>query len=69
METDLIMICGIAFLIVFIILALLAILMRITMIIFPQKSVGMDSAMIAAIAATIHAAFPGTTISKLEEKK
>ncbi|MGD9347929.1 MAG: hypothetical protein PVH84_18845 [Candidatus Aminicenantes bacterium] len=69
MATDLFLICGIAFLIVFIILAFLAFLMRLTMLVFPQKAVEMDSAMIAAIAATIHAAFPGTRITKLEEKK
>lgn len=69
MATDLLIICGIAFLIVFIILAFLAFLMRLTMLVFPQKAVEMDSAVIAAIAATIHSVFPGTKITKLEEKK
>jgi hypothetical protein len=67
--TDLTMICGIAFLIVFIILALLAFLMRIIMLIFPMRAAETDPAMIAAVAATIQSVFPGTKITKLEEKK
>jgi len=70
METiELYMICGIAFLVVFIILALLAFIMRIIMLIFPEKVAGTDLAMIAAIAATVQTIFPGTKITKLEEKK
>jgi hypothetical protein len=67
--TDLTMICGIAFLIVFLILALLAFLMRIIMLIFPVKAAETDPAMIAAVAATVQTVFPGTKITKLEEKK
>jgi hypothetical protein len=67
--TELYMICGIAFLVVFIILTLLALLMRIIMIVFPEKVAEIDSAMIAAVAATIQTVFPGTKITKLEEKK
>jgi hypothetical protein len=70
METiELYMICGIAFLVVFIILALLAFIMLIIMLIFPEKVAGTDLAMIAAIAATVQTIFPGTKITKLEEKK
>jgi len=69
METDLFIICGIAFLVVFIILAFLAFLMRITILIFPQKAAKMDSTIVAAIATTVYSIFPGTKISKLEEKK
>lgn len=67
--TELYMICGIAFLVVFIILTLLAFLMRIIMLIFPQKVAELDSAVIAAVAATVQTVFPGTKITKLEEKK
>jgi hypothetical protein len=67
--TELYMICGIAFLVVFIILALLAFLMRIIMLIFPEKVAEIDSAMIAAVAATVQTIFPGTKITKLEERK
>jgi len=67
--TELYMICGIAFLVVFIILTLLAFLMRIIMIIFPEKVAAVDSAIIAAVAATVQTVFPGTKITKFEEKK
>jgi hypothetical protein len=67
--TELYMICGIAFLIVFIILALLAFLMRIIMLIFPEKVAEIDPAIIAAVAATVQTIFPGTKMTKLEEKK
>lgn len=70
METnELYVICGIAFLVVFIILAFLAFLMRIIMLIFPEKVAEIDSAMIAAVAATVQTIFPGTKITKLEERK
>lgn len=67
--TELYMICGIAFLVVFIILTLLAFIMRIIMLIFPEKVAATDSAMIAAVAATVQTIFPATKITKLEEKK
>jgi len=66
--TELYMICGIAFLVVFIILALIAFLMRIIMLMFPEKAVDIDPAMIAAVAATVQTIFPGTKITKLEAK-
>ena len=61
--------CGIAFLVVFIILALLAFLMRIIMLIFPEKVAGIDPAIIAAVAATVQTIFPGMKMTKLKEKK
>ncbi|NOR13811.1 MAG: hypothetical protein GQ545_11215 [Candidatus Aminicenantes bacterium] len=67
--TELYMICGIAFLVVFVILTLLAFLMRIIMLIFPEKVAEIDSALIAAVAATVQTVFPGTKITKLEERK
>lgn len=66
--TELILICGIAFFVVFVILALLAFLMRTIMLIFPEKSAKLDAAMVAAVAATVQTVFPGTKITKLEEK-
>jgi hypothetical protein len=67
--TELYMICGIAFLAVFVILTFLAFLMRIIMLIFPEKVAEIDSALIAAVAATVQTVFPGTKITKLEERK
>lgn len=67
--TELYMICGIAFLVVFVILTFLAFLMRIIMLIFPEKVAEIDSALIAAVAATVQTVFPGTKITKFEERK
>ena len=67
--TELSIICGVAFLVVFLILVLLAFIMRIIMLIFPAKAVEIEPAMIAAVAATVQSVFPGTKITKLEEKK
>jgi hypothetical protein len=67
--TELYMICGVAFLAVFVILTFLAFLMRIIMLIFPEKVAEIDSALIAAVAATVQTVFPGTKITKLEERK
>jgi hypothetical protein len=67
--TDLIMICGIAFLVVFLILMLLAIIMRIIILIFPEKVAAIDPAVVVAVAATVQTVFPGTKMTKLEEKK
>ena len=46
--TELYLICGVAFLIVFLILAILALLMRIIILIFPEKVAEVDAAMIGA---------------------
>lgn len=62
-------ICAIAFLVVFLILAILAFVMRIIMLAFPEKKAGADSAMIAAVMAAVQTIFPGMKITKLEERK
>jgi hypothetical protein len=66
---ELLVICGIAFLVVFIILAVLAFVMRLIMLVFPKKVAGADSAMIAAVVAVVQTIFPGTKITKLEERR
>jgi hypothetical protein len=67
--TELYLICGVAFLIVFIILAVLALLMRIIILIFPEKISDVDAAMIGAVTTAIHTIFPGTKITKIEGQK
>jgi hypothetical protein len=66
---ELYLICGIAFLVVFLILAILAIIMRIILIIFPEKRPGVDAAMIVAVTTAVQSLFPGTKISKIEGQK
>ena len=68
-SNELIVICGIAFLSVFMILAVLAFSMRLIILIFPEKKIGLDGAVVAALASTVNRIFPGTKITKIEEKK
>ncbi len=66
---ELYLICGIAFLVVFLILAILAALMRIILLIFPEKRPGVDAAMIVAVTTAVQNLFPGTKITKIEGQK
>ncbi|MCK4301812.1 MAG: hypothetical protein KAW91_03510 [candidate division Zixibacteria bacterium] len=66
---DLLLICVSAFVAVFCLLAVLALVMRIIIFVFPQKEAAADAAMIAAIALTVSALYPGTSITKVEEIK
>jgi hypothetical protein len=68
-QSELLIICISSFIAVFVILALLAIAMRIIIIIFPQKIISADSAVIAAVTTAATSLYPGTKISKIEEIK
>lgn len=66
---NLVMICASAFAAVFLLLAFLSLVMRIIITVFPQKSSQGDAAMLAAVAATVSAIYPGTKITRVEEIK
>lgn len=68
-SNELLLICGIAFLMVFLILAVLSVVMRVIMILFPGKKEETDAATIAALTATVHTVIPGTKITMIEEQK
>jgi uncharacterized membrane protein YqjE len=67
-SNELFVICGIAFIFVFVILAVLALSMRLIIIIFPEKKFGTDAAVVAVLASAVQKVFPGTQITKIEEK-
>ena len=67
-SNELLLICGVAFLMVFIILALLALSMRIIILVFPEKKAKIDAAMIAAVTAAVQTIMPGTKVTKAEEE-
>ena len=69
LNNDLLLICGVAFLMVFIILTLLALSMRIIILVFPEKSAKIEAAMIAAVTAAVQTIMPGTKVTKVEEEK
>ena len=62
------LICGSAFLWVFLILCLLAAVMWLLMRIFPSEESDPDPAVVAALAAALQLTYPGTKVTKIEEK-
>lgn len=67
--SDLLTICISAFISVFVLLSILAVLMRIVIQVFPEKAVQTDIAMIAAVATVVTSVYPGSKITKIEEIK
>lgn len=67
--SELISICGSAFITVFVVLAAIAIVMRIIILLFPKKISDGDSAVYAAIASSISRLYPNSQITKIEEVK
>ncbi len=66
---DLVYICASAFVAVFLLLTILAIMMRVIVALFPPEDTTSDNAVIAAIASVAASVYPGTKISKVEELK
>ena len=64
---DLLTICVSAFISVCALLAGLAVVMRLILLIFPQREEKTDAAMIAAVASVLQTVYPGTRIVKVEE--
>jgi hypothetical protein len=67
--SNLLIICASAFVGVFLLLTFLALVMRVIILLFPQKSAGGDAALMAAVVSAVSTAFPGTRITNIEEKK
>jgi Na+-transporting methylmalonyl-CoA/oxaloacetate decarboxylase gamma subunit len=68
-SSNLLIICALAFGAVFVLLMFLALVMRIIIAVFPQVKETFDSTLLAAIASSTSAAYPGTIITKVEEIK
>ena len=66
---DLLMVCVSALLAVFVLLTLLALVMRGLIAVFPEKTGKADPAMLAAVASVAAAVFPGSKITKVEEER
>ncbi|UCG60760.1 MAG: hypothetical protein JSV52_10535 [Candidatus Zixiibacteriota bacterium] len=66
---ELLFVCISAIVVVFFLLAMLALVMRLIMAVFPEKILQSDSAYVAAIASVMSTLFPGTKITKVEEIK
>jgi uncharacterized membrane protein len=66
---DLLTICISAFVAVFLLLTVLAILMRLITAIFPSPEKKTDAALISAITTTYQTIYPNTKITKIEESR
>jgi hypothetical protein len=59
--------CGIAFLAVFVLLSLLAGLMSLITIVFPERQRRTDPVLVAAITSSVASLYPGSRVTKIEE--
>jgi hypothetical protein len=66
---DVLTVSTIAYIIAFIVLALLAIMMRLITLLFPERKDAGSAAVVAAVTATYQALLPGDTVTKIEETK
>lgn len=62
-------ICSLSFIYVFIVLSILAVLMRVIILVFPARPAGNDTAVYSAIAAASARQFPGFRVKKIKEIK
>lgn len=67
-EVNILSACSIAFLAVFVLLAFLAVVMRLIMAVFPERKAVLDSVMVAAISSTITTLIPGSRVTRIEEE-
>ncbi|MFH2057144.1 MAG: hypothetical protein ABIJ61_14395 [bacterium] len=68
-SANLFVVCISAFAAVFLLLAVLAMVMRLITAIFPQRSGGADAAVVAAITSTISTIYPNSRITNIEERR
>jgi hypothetical protein len=66
---NLIAICTIAFIAVFVILSFLAGVMRLITTVFPVRSGGSDAPLVAAISSAVANVFPGARVTRIEEQR
>lgn len=66
---DLLAICASAFAGVFLLLTILALVMRLIIVLFPERESASNSAMIAAVSTVLQTLYPGTKITNVEEIK
>jgi hypothetical protein len=67
-ETNLLVVCGTAFIAVFILLIALAVIIRLISVAFPAVRNGDDAVLAAAISTAVAAIYPGARVTKIEEE-
>jgi hypothetical protein len=68
-SSDVLTVGMVGYLVAFVVLALLAIMMRLITLLFPARKDSGDAAVVAAITSTYQALSPGFTVTKIEEAK
>lgn len=68
-SNDLVLICVSAFLAVFVLLAVLAAVMRLILVVFPAREETGDAAVVAAVTTAMSTIYPGAQITRIEEIK
>lgn len=68
-ETSLLTICGSALVAVFVLLLLLAAVIRLITLVFPSRETTVDASVIAGISAAVAAIYPGARVTRIEEVK
>jgi hypothetical protein len=53
---------------VFVLLGLLAVIMRLITVVFPVREGRIDSAVVAAITTAVASIYPGATVTRIEEE-
>ena len=66
---DLLLYCTTAFIAVFVLLTVLAVVMKLITQVFPEQLPGKDVAMIVAVASVVSTLYLGAVITKVEEVK
>lgn len=68
-DSGFLLVCMAGILTVFFLLAVLAAVFRVITLVFPARRSGSDAALLAAVAAVVQRAYPGTRVSRVEEDK
>jgi hypothetical protein len=68
-QANLLLICVSAFAAVFVLLSVLALVMKLIIVVFPSRASQTDTAMMAAVATVVSSIYPGTKLTNIEEIK
>ncbi len=68
-SANLLIVCASAFAAVFLLLSVLALVMRLITVVFPQRDSGTDAVVVAAITTTMSTIYPNARITNIEESK
>ena len=65
---NLLVVCSVAFVAVFVLLSFLAVVMQLITVLFPVRQTVLDSAVVAAISMTVAGFMPGARVTHIEEE-